>query len=124
MDTDNDPISQTVGTTGSTPLHFAAANGCLTVVDILLRHGAIVDMADKVRCSLACTPPSKSVTIRNEMKRNENGSDSLTIPCMQLLLLYHSSTAPRLCRLQLLGIIQTWLVCFVSILQCNVAFRI
>ncbi|CAO3571898.1 unnamed protein product [Mortierella alpina] len=41
------PNSQTVGTTGSTPLHFAAANGCLTVVDILLRHGAIVDMTDK-----------------------------------------------------------------------------
>ncbi|KAF9339194.1 hypothetical protein BGZ91_006745 [Linnemannia elongata] len=38
---------QTVGTTGSTPLHFAAANGCLNVVDILLRHGAIVDMTDK-----------------------------------------------------------------------------
>ncbi|KAF9192647.1 hypothetical protein BGZ50_008354 [Haplosporangium sp. Z 11] len=38
---------QTVGTTGSTPLHFAAANGCLAVVDILLRHGAIVDMTDK-----------------------------------------------------------------------------
>lgn len=43
--------SQTVGTTGSTPLHFAAANGCLNVVDILLRHGAIVDMTDKV-CAL------------------------------------------------------------------------
>ncbi|KAG0296050.1 hypothetical protein BGZ96_010341 [Linnemannia gamsii] len=42
---------QTVGTTGSTPLHFAAANGCLNVVDILLRHGAIVDMTDKV-CAL------------------------------------------------------------------------
>ncbi|KAF9126923.1 hypothetical protein BGW39_006223, partial [Mortierella sp. 14UC] len=38
---------QTVGTTGSTPLHFAAANGCHNVVDILLRHGAIVDMTDK-----------------------------------------------------------------------------
>lgn len=43
---------QTVGTTGSTPLHFAAANGCLNVVDILLRHGAIVDMTDKVCISL------------------------------------------------------------------------
>ncbi|KAF9361285.1 hypothetical protein BGX26_004470 [Mortierella sp. AD094] len=39
--------SQAVGTTGSTPLHFAAANGCLTVVEILLRHGAIADLADK-----------------------------------------------------------------------------
>ncbi|KAF9964283.1 hypothetical protein BGZ70_006685 [Mortierella alpina] len=43
----NEKGVQTVGTTGSTPLHFAAANGCLTVVDILLRHGAIVDMTDK-----------------------------------------------------------------------------
>ncbi|KAF9092821.1 hypothetical protein BGX27_001718, partial [Mortierella sp. AM989] len=43
----NEKGVQTVGTTGSTPLHFAAANGCLAVVDILLRHGAIVDMTDK-----------------------------------------------------------------------------
>ncbi|KAF9545750.1 hypothetical protein EC957_010498 [Mortierella hygrophila] len=39
--------AQTVGTTGSTPLHFAAANGCLTIVEILLRHGATPDLADK-----------------------------------------------------------------------------
>ena len=39
--------SQTVGTTGSTPLHFAAANGCLPIVEILLRHGAIPDLTDK-----------------------------------------------------------------------------
>ncbi|KAF9992193.1 hypothetical protein BGZ79_003398, partial [Entomortierella chlamydospora] len=43
----NEKGVQAVGTTGSTPLHFAAANGCLSVVDILLRHGAIVDMTDK-----------------------------------------------------------------------------
>ncbi|KAF9198696.1 hypothetical protein BGZ49_000414, partial [Haplosporangium sp. Z 27] len=43
----NEKGVQTVGTTGSTPLHFAAANGCLAVVDILLRHGAIVDLTDK-----------------------------------------------------------------------------
>lgn len=41
--------SQTVGTTGSTPLHFAAANGCLAIVEILLRHGATPDLADKVK---------------------------------------------------------------------------
>ncbi|KAI1302854.1 hypothetical protein EDD11_005458 [Mortierella claussenii] len=48
--------AQTVGTTGSTPLHFAAANGCLTIVEILLRHGAIADLADKygsTPCSVA-----------------------------------------------------------------------
>lgn len=39
--------SQTVGTTGSTPLHFAAANGCLAIVEVLLRHGAIADLTDK-----------------------------------------------------------------------------
>ncbi|GJJ77699.1 uncharacterized protein EMPS_10058 [Entomortierella parvispora] len=39
--------AQTVGTTGSTPLHFAAANGCLPIVEILLRHGAIADLTDK-----------------------------------------------------------------------------
>ncbi|KAF9153808.1 hypothetical protein BG015_002574 [Linnemannia schmuckeri] len=39
--------AQTVGTTGSTPLHFAAANGCLAIVEILLRHGATPDLADK-----------------------------------------------------------------------------
>ncbi|KFH64315.1 hypothetical protein MVEG_10140 [Podila verticillata NRRL 6337] len=39
--------AQTVGTTGSTPLHFAAANGCLAIVEVLLRHGAIADLTDK-----------------------------------------------------------------------------
>ncbi|KAG0241009.1 hypothetical protein BGW41_006461 [Actinomortierella wolfii] len=39
--------AQTVGTTGSTPLHFAAANGCLAIVEVLLRHGAKVDVKDK-----------------------------------------------------------------------------
>ncbi|KAF9956169.1 hypothetical protein BGZ65_002924, partial [Modicella reniformis] len=39
--------AHTVGTTGSTPLHFAAANGCKTIVETLLRHGATADLADK-----------------------------------------------------------------------------
>ncbi|CAI2164981.1 15945_t:CDS:2 [Funneliformis geosporum] len=38
---------QTVGTTGSTALHFAAANGCTQTVELLLKKGAIVDVADK-----------------------------------------------------------------------------
>jgi len=38
---------QTVGTTGSTALHFAAANGCTQTVELLLKNGAIVDVADK-----------------------------------------------------------------------------
>ncbi|KAF9115959.1 hypothetical protein BGX27_005651 [Mortierella sp. AM989] len=52
--------SQAVGTTGSTPLHFAAANGCLTIVEILLRHGAIADLADKYG-----TTPYAVATSRN-----------------------------------------------------------
>ncbi|TDL16727.1 hypothetical protein BD410DRAFT_612803 [Rickenella mellea] len=36
-----------VGTSGSTPLHFAAANGHTDVVHILLDHGAHPDRADK-----------------------------------------------------------------------------
>ena len=36
-----------VGTTGSTALHFAAANGCTQTVELLLKNGAIVDVADK-----------------------------------------------------------------------------
>lgn len=64
---------QTVGTTGSTPLHFAAANGCLNVVDILLRHGAIVDMTDKVcACvfqSVSCRflPDNLDSTLQHEI---------------------------------------------------------
>ncbi|KAG0313525.1 hypothetical protein BGZ99_008835 [Dissophora globulifera] len=54
--------AQTVGTTGSTPLHFAAANGCLTIVEILLRHGAVADLADKA--SYGSTPYSVA-TARN-----------------------------------------------------------
>jgi hypothetical protein len=36
-----------VGTSGSTPLHFAAANGHTTVVSTLLQHGAQPDQPDK-----------------------------------------------------------------------------
>ncbi|KZT10590.1 uncharacterized protein LAESUDRAFT_720925 [Laetiporus sulphureus 93-53] len=36
-----------VGTSGSTPLHFACANGHLSIVLILLMHGAHPDRADK-----------------------------------------------------------------------------
>lgn len=36
-----------LGIAGSTPLHFAAANGHLAVVRLLLSHGAVPDRADK-----------------------------------------------------------------------------
>ncbi|EIM79926.1 ankyrin, partial [Stereum hirsutum FP-91666 SS1] len=36
-----------VGSSGSTPLHFAAANGHTNVVLLLLLHGARADRADK-----------------------------------------------------------------------------
>ena len=41
------PSAPIIGTTGSTPLHFAAANGHTQVVLTLLRHGARPDRADK-----------------------------------------------------------------------------
>lgn len=41
------PSSPIIGTSGSTPLHFAAANGHTQVVLTLLRHGARPDRADK-----------------------------------------------------------------------------
>ncbi|KAF8482483.1 hypothetical protein DFH94DRAFT_680556 [Russula ochroleuca] len=41
------PSAPIIGTSGSTPLHFAAANGHTEVVLTLLRHGARPDRADK-----------------------------------------------------------------------------
>ncbi|KAI0259231.1 hypothetical protein BC834DRAFT_642050 [Gloeopeniophorella convolvens] len=41
------PSAPIIGTSGSTPLHFAAANGHTQVVLTLLRHGARPDRADK-----------------------------------------------------------------------------
>ncbi|KAH9979101.1 ankyrin repeat-containing domain protein [Lactifluus volemus] len=41
------PSAPIIGATGSTPLHFAAANGHTQVVLTLLRHGARPDRADK-----------------------------------------------------------------------------
>ncbi|KAF9437741.1 hypothetical protein BGZ76_011379 [Entomortierella beljakovae] len=52
--------SQAVGTTGSTPLHFAAANGCLAIVEMLLKHGATPDLVDKYG-----TTPYAVATARN-----------------------------------------------------------
>ncbi|KAI0296519.1 hypothetical protein B0F90DRAFT_1819949 [Multifurca ochricompacta] len=41
------PSAPIIGTSGSTPLHFAAANGHIQVILTLLRHGARPDRADK-----------------------------------------------------------------------------
>ncbi|KAH9988477.1 ankyrin repeat-containing domain protein, partial [Russula compacta] len=43
----HDPSAPIIGTLGSTPLHFAAANGHTQIVLTLLRHGARPDIADK-----------------------------------------------------------------------------
>lgn len=42
-----DSSTPIIGTTGSTPLHFAAANGNIEVINLLLHHGAHADRADK-----------------------------------------------------------------------------
>ncbi|KAF9047390.1 hypothetical protein BJ165DRAFT_1097939 [Panaeolus papilionaceus] len=46
-DRNRDTSAPIVGTSGSTPLHFAAANGNKDVVTLLLLHGAHPDRADK-----------------------------------------------------------------------------
>ncbi|KAI9572115.1 hypothetical protein HD554DRAFT_2015379 [Boletus coccyginus] len=46
-DRNRDTAAPIVGTSGSTPLHFAAANGHLLVVRTLLSRGATPDRADK-----------------------------------------------------------------------------
>ncbi|KAG6820825.1 hypothetical protein H0H93_011119 [Arthromyces matolae] len=46
-DRNRDSSAPIVGTSGSTPLHFAAANGNTAVVNLLLLHGAHADRADK-----------------------------------------------------------------------------
>lgn len=46
-DKNRDASAPIIGTTGSTPLHFAAANGNTEVVSLLLLHGAHADRSDK-----------------------------------------------------------------------------
>ncbi|KAH6914245.1 hypothetical protein BKA70DRAFT_1558232 [Coprinopsis sp. MPI-PUGE-AT-0042] len=46
-DKNRDSSAPIVGTSGSTPLHFAAANGNTSVITLLLLHGAHPDRADK-----------------------------------------------------------------------------
>ncbi|KAL1723799.1 ankyrin repeat-containing domain protein, partial [Schizophyllum commune] len=43
----NEKNTVIIGTSGSTPLHFAAANGNTNIVKLLLRRGAIADRPDK-----------------------------------------------------------------------------
>ncbi|KAF9482196.1 hypothetical protein BDN70DRAFT_449128 [Pholiota conissans] len=47
LDKGRDASAPIVGTSGSTPLHFAAANGNTEVVSLLLLHGAHANRADK-----------------------------------------------------------------------------
>ncbi|KAM6502171.1 hypothetical protein JOM56_002148 [Amanita muscaria] len=46
-DKNRDSTAPIVGSSGSTPLHFAAANGNTNVVNLLLLHGAHADLPDK-----------------------------------------------------------------------------
>ncbi|KAG6873546.1 hypothetical protein C0995_014416 [Termitomyces sp. Mi166 len=46
-DKNRDSSAPIVGTSGSTPLHFAAANGNTNVVNLLLLHGAHANLPDK-----------------------------------------------------------------------------
>ena len=79
-----------MGTSGSTPLHFAAANGHVTVVRTLLAHGAIPDRADKhgvtpeliarehgwIECAELLAECAANMPERERLGRGDHASDS------------------------------------------------
>lgn len=90
-DRNRDTTSPIVGTSGSTPLHFAAANGHLPVVRTLLSRGAFPDRADKhgitpeliarqngwIECADVLAQASTAATQSNALAHQRGGSSSV-----------------------------------------------
>lgn len=89
-DRSRDGTAPIVGMSGSTPLHFAAANGHVTVVRTLLAHGAIPDRADKhgvtpeliarengwIECAELLAECAASMRERERLERGDHTPDS------------------------------------------------
>lgn len=108
-DRNRDTSAPIVGTSGSTPLHFASANGHLTVVRTLLTHGAIPDRADKhgvtaehiarqngwIECAELLAQCVADMREKQRLSRSDNKPDSDTTGRSTLYPTDHSESPLR-----------------------------
>ncbi|KAI6121345.1 hypothetical protein F5141DRAFT_1022511 [Pisolithus sp. B1] len=108
-DRNRDTSAPIVGTSGSTPLHFASANGHLTVVRTLLAHGAIPDRADKhgvtaehiarengwIECAELLAESVADMREKQRLARNDNKPDNDTAGRSALCPTDHAESSLR-----------------------------
>lgn len=108
-DRNRDTSAPIVGTSGSTPLHFASANGHLTVVRTLLAHGATPDRADKhgvtaehiarengwIECAELLAKCVADMREKQRLSRSDNKPDSDTAGRSALYPTDHSESPLR-----------------------------
>ncbi|KAI6129436.1 hypothetical protein EDD16DRAFT_1545570 [Pisolithus croceorrhizus] len=108
-DRNRDTSAPIVGTSGSTPLHFASANGHLMVVRTLLAHGAIPDRADKhgvtaehiarengwIECAELLAESVADMREKQRLARNDNKPDNDTAGRSALYPTDHAESSLR-----------------------------